>query len=180
MSPFRRNRMHLAPSPRRIDGFAGFTLVEMMAVLAVMAILATLAVPSLQARIVRGQIVEAVRLADIAKAPVAAAWAASSALPADNAAAGLPPPSRVVSNLVSALQVENGAIHLTFGNQANAAIRGKVLSLRPGVVSGAEVVPVAWVCGNAEPPVNMLAQGTNRTDVRGDYLPLNCQAATAK
>lgn len=147
-----------------------------MAVVAVLAILATLALPSLQGRIVRAQIVEAARLADIAKPPVAAAWAASQPLPADNAAAGLPVPALIVSNLVSALAVENGAIHLTFGNQANGAIRGKVLTLRPGVVPGAPVVPVAWVCGHAAPPAQMTALGVDRTDVRADRLPLNCQA----
>ena len=52
----------------------GFTLIELMVVVAVIAILALLAVPSMQSRLVREQIVEAVRLADIAKAPIAASW----------------------------------------------------------------------------------------------------------
>ena len=71
----------------------------------------------------------------------------AAAFPADNAAAALPPPEKIVSNLVSAVALENGAIHITFGNRANGAIRGKVLTLRPAVVEDAPVVPVAWVCG---------------------------------
>ena len=156
--------------PRR-----GFTLIEMMVVVAVMAILATLALPSFQDRIVRAQIVEAAKLADIAKAPVAATWTLTAALPADNAAAGLPAADKVVGNLVSAVTIEAGAIHMTFGNQANGAIRGKTLSFRPAVIPESPVVPVAWVCGFANAPEKMTVNGVNRTDVDKRFLPLNCR-----
>ena len=154
----------------------GFTLIELMAVLAVIAILATIALPSLQTRIVRGQIVQAMPLADIAKAPVAAAWAVSHALPLDNAAAGLPPADKIVANFVTSLAVEGGAIHVTFGNRANAALQGKTLTLRPAVVEDAAVVPVAWVCGHAAAVDKMTAKGVDRTSVDPKYLPLNCVA----
>ena len=153
----------------------GFTLIELMVVVAVVAILATLAVPSMQDRIVRDQIVEAAKLAEIAKVRVAASWATTATLPADNAAAGLPSADKIVANHVSALSVEAGAIHITFGNRANAAIRGKTLTLRPGVVTDAIVVPVAWVCGAAPAPDKMTLQGTDRTNVAPRYLPLNCR-----
>src|ERR1700751_5525151 len=109
----------------------GFTMMEMMAVIAVTAILATLAVPSYLERIVRDQIKASLPLADIAKQPIAAAWASTQSFPADNAAAGVPGAEKIVSNYVSALAVRDGAIHLTFGNRASGAIAGKVLSLRP-------------------------------------------------
>jgi prepilin-type N-terminal cleavage/methylation domain-containing protein len=44
---------------------AGFTLIETMTVVAVIAILATLALPSIRARLVRDQIVEAMKIAEI-------------------------------------------------------------------------------------------------------------------
>ena len=148
-------------------------------VVAVIAILATLAVPSIQDRLVRQQIVEAVKLADIAKGPVAASWAVSHLLPIDNAAAGLPVAAKIVSNHVTALRVEDGAIHVTFGNQAYRAINGKTLTLRPAVVEDAPIVPVAWVCGHAAAVEKMTAKGVDRTDVPVSYLPLNCRAAPA-
>lgn len=157
-------------TPRR-----GFTLIELMVVVAVIAILATMAMPSLQGRIVREQIVEGMRLADVAKPAVAAAWKTTHTLPADNAAAGLPAADRIVGNLVSSVVVEQGAVHVTFGNQANGAIQGKTLTLRPAVVEDAPVVPVAWVCANTAAPTPMTVHGTDRTTVPARFLPLNCR-----
>jgi type IV pilus assembly protein PilA len=153
----------------------GFTLLEMMAVLAIIAILALMAAPSFMDRTVRQQIEAALPLADIAKKPVAGTWGQLSAFPADNAAAGLPVAEKVVSNHVSSLLVEDGAIQITFGNHASKAISGKMLSLRPAVVADAPVVPVAWVCGNAPAPEKMTVQGINRTNVPVSFLPLACR-----
>lgn len=153
----------------------GFSLIELMMVLAVIAILAMIALPNMQGRIVRDQIVEAARLTDIAKAPIALTWSATGTMPIDNAAAGLPSADKIVGNFVSALNVDHGAIHLTFGNSANAAIHGKTLTLRPAVMADAPIVPVAWVCGAASAPQKMTLRGTDRTDVPPRYLPLNCR-----
>ncbi len=153
----------------------GFTLLEMMVVLAIIAILALLAVPSGQDRVVRNQIVEALPLADIAKAPIAANWAAVHVLLPDNASAGLPVPDKVVNNFIRALTIENGAIQITFGNHANALIKDKILSLRPAVIDDAPVVPVTWVCGNASPPDKMTVKGENKTNIPANLLPLQCR-----
>ena len=98
-------------------------------------------------------------------------------MPVDNAAAGLPPAASIVNNVVSSVAVESGAIQVTFGNRANAALRGKVLSFRPGVVEASPMVPITWVCGHASPPVPMNARGLDKTNVPDRYLPLNCRAA---
>ena len=129
--------------------FRGFTLIELMIVVAIIAILAMVAMPSIQGKLVRSQIIEAARWSDVAKNPIAQAWAATKTLPADNTAAGLPAAEKIVSNLVSNVTVDSGAVHITFGNQANAALMGHVLTFRPAVVDDATIVPVTWVCGNA-------------------------------
>jgi type IV pilus assembly protein PilA len=154
----------------------GFTLVEMMAVVTVIAILALMTIPSYLDRIVKAQIEASLPLADIAKKPIGEVWAATQALPADNAAAGLPVADKIVSNYISAVTVNDGAVNLTFGNRANHAIAGKTLTLRPAVVEDAPVVPIAWVCGRAEAPAKMTVKGTDRTDIDNTYLPLECRA----
>jgi len=154
----------------------GFTLLEMMVVLAIIAILALMLIPSYQDKLVRDQIVEALPLAEVATKPVAAAWAGTQAFPADNAAAGLPPADKIVSNLISSVTVQDGVVHLTFGNRANGQIKGKVLTLRPAVVPDAPVVPVAWICGYAPVPDQMTAKGENRTNIPAIYLPFKCRA----
>jgi type IV pilus assembly protein PilA len=153
----------------------GFTLIELMAVVAVIAILASLAVPSIRDRLVRAQIVEAMQIAEIAKPPIGAAWVITHAMPADNAAAGLPAADKIVGNFVASVTIENGAIHVGFGNKANPVLKGKTVTLRPAVVEDAPVVPIAWLCGHAKAVDKMAAKGTDRTDVEPGLLPFNCK-----
>lgn len=147
-----------------------------MIVVAIVAILALIAIPSFSDKFVREQIVESMKLADIAKAPIAVLWAASGTMPVDNGATGLPPAVMIVNNFISSVAVESGAIQVTFGNHANPALQGKTLSLRPAVIQNEKIVPVTWVCGFSEPPVNMVVKGLNKTSVAPGHLPLNCRS----
>src|SRR4026208_1028120 len=112
------------PSPALLDRpmaarHCGFTMVEMLMVLAVIAILALMAIPTFQDQIVRDQINTALPLADIAKGPIAASWTLPQSFPADNAGAGLPVAEKVVNNHISSVRIQDGAIHITFGNRVN-------------------------------------------------------------
>jgi type IV pilus assembly protein PilA len=151
-------------------------MIEIMVAVAIVAILATLAIPSMTGSIVRDQIASAVPLADIAKKPVAVSWSTLQVLPVDNAGAGLPAPDKIVSNYISSVAVANGAIHMTFGNSASAALKGKILTIRPAVVDDAPIVPITWICGNAEWPAAMKIRGENKTDLPAVFLPVICRA----
>ena len=94
---------------------------------------------------------------------------------ADNKEAGLPTSDKIVSNFVSSVEVQNGAIHMTFGNKAHPQIKGKILSFRPAVIEESQIVPVTWVCGNAKPPEKITVKGENKTNVTDEYLPYLCK-----
>ena len=151
-------------------------MMEVLVVLAIVAILALMAAPNFSDQIIRNQIKEALPLADIAKPPVAAMWAALQEFPPDNAASGLPVPEKIVNNYISAVAIQDGVIHITFGNHAQGAIRGKILTLRPAVVEDAPIVPVTWVCGYATAPEKMTLKGENKTNLPPGWLPLKCRA----
>ncbi|HEX7250456.1 MAG TPA: pilin [Burkholderiales bacterium] len=153
----------------------GFTLIELMVVVGIVAMLALMTIPSMIEKTVRDQVAEALPIADVAKVPVALSWAATQAMPANNAAAGLPLAEKIVGNYVSSVAVDDGAINITFGNRVNGSLKGKILTVRPAVVADSPIVPVAWVCGNATVPDKMTVKGVNRTDVPPLYLPLSCR-----
>lgn len=155
--------------------YSGFTLIEMMMVVAVIAILALMALPSYQGKLVRDQIVEGSTLASLAKGPIASQWSATKTLPLDNASIALPAADKIVNNLVRAVTVQEGAIHITYGNRANEKLKDKILTLRPAVVEDAPVVPVTWVCGFAPGPDKTTTMGENKTSIAKEYLPINCR-----
>jgi type IV pilus assembly protein PilA len=158
-------------SQRRLGGF---TLIEMMAVLAVIAILALIAIPSQLDRIAKEQVLEGIKLAELATKRIDTFWLASGKLAESNEAIDLPVADKIVSARVSSITVEKGAVHIVFGNQASGALSGKTLSLRPAIVEDAPAVPISWICNIAATPAKMKAQGDNRTSILSDKLPLRC------
>jgi type IV pilus assembly protein PilA len=153
----------------------GFTLLELMVTIAVVAILMLIALPSYLDKLVREQVTEALPLADVLKPAVEAAWRAGGPLPADNAAAGLPPPDKIVNQRVRSVTLADGAIHIAFGNSAHRLLQGKVLTVRPAGVEDARIVPLTWLCGGAAVPEKMAPLGENRTSVPAGLLPLRCR-----
>ena len=153
----------------------GFSAIEMMVVIAIIAILASIAIPSQMGRIIKEQVITALPLADIAKEPIAASWKAAKTLPANNKEIGLPTSEKVVNNFVSALEVKDGVINITFGNKAHPKIAAKVLSFRPAIIEESQIVPIAWVCGNSKAPDKMTIKGENKTTVPSEYLPQLCR-----
>jgi type IV pilus assembly protein PilA len=153
---------------------SAFTLIEIMVVVAIIAILALTAVPTLYQGVVRQQIKDSMPLADLARDGVASFYRREGKMPANNAAANVPPANKIIGNYVTSVTVADGAVTMTFGNSAYSAVKGKKLTWRPAIVVDAPTVPIAWVCGGKAPPNGMTAQGRNETTLPGNVMPGGC------
>jgi type IV pilus assembly protein PilA len=153
----------------------GFTLIELMIVVAIIGILATLAVPTYQERVIQTQASDGIHLTEFVRQSVSAYYAKNKRMPRDNAAAGLPEADKIIGNYVTGVAVKEGVISITYGNRSNRNMTGKKLSLRPAIVEGYPVVPIAWVCGNASVPDKMKVLGENDTSLPPPHLPVDCR-----
>lgn len=154
---------------------SGFTLIELMIVVAILGILSVIAVPTYQDRVIRAQVGDGLNLAEFVKQSIQIYYTKNHHFPADNTAAGLPESSKIVGNYVTNMQVREGAVVITFGSRVNRFIADKKLTLRPAIVEGHPVVPIAWVCGNASVPAKMQVRGRNDTDIPPSQLPIDCR-----
>jgi Tfp pilus assembly major pilin PilA len=128
---------------------------------AVVAILAAIAIPAYQDYVVRAQVSEGASLAEGAKTAVSEYRLHHKGMPADNAAAGLAPATRITGNFVSEVRVDRGFISVTYSShapqKANAALDGGVLAFTPKVENGV----VHWTCASA--------------NIAPKYLPSPCR-----
>jgi type IV pilus assembly protein PilA len=153
----------------------GFTLIELMVVVSIMGILAAVAIPSYQTYITRAQVTEALVIADELKTSVKDYYKYKGEFPETNSQAGIPDSKFLIGNYVTSIELANGAFHITLGNKVNKNLDGKVLTLRPVVVSGSPASPYSWLCGNSQAVKGMTGVGDNRTDIKEAFLPAACR-----
>ena len=128
----------------------GFTLIELMIVIAIIGILASLAVSAYQTYTVRAQVSEGINMAVGAKAPVVDAFNMDGEPPAGRVEAGMSAlATDTRGKYVASVDVVNGRVDVTFGNDAHAEIFGRTVSFTPYTSAGGTII---WRCGAAPVP----------------------------
>jgi len=153
----------------------GFTLIELMIVVAIIGILAAIAIPAYQDYVIRSQVSEGLAMASAAKVSVAEYYANKGDWPVDNSAAGLGAASTIQGKYVAAINVANGGIQITYGNEANETnLRTKTLGLTPGPSEAGDVI---WKCARSDEPSGWFGSAADEasTTVAGKYLPSSCR-----
>jgi len=129
----------------------GFTLIELMIVVAIIGILAAVALPAYQDYTVRAKMSEVVLAASGPKAAIAETFQSTSAVPATQAAAGLPPVGETATRMVAGVTYVFGSatastvtalVNPTNVGGGVAAAMGVQLTATGNTTTG----QVEWVC----------------------------------
>ena len=154
----------------------GFTLIELMIVVAIIGILAAVAIPAYQDYTIRSQVSEGLSLASGAKTAITESYLNTGVVPADRTAAGMSATATdTQGQYVKSLEVANGEITVTYGNNANADINNKTLVMTPyESVDGS----LSWQCSSltAGPvPTGTALSGPTLGDLPSQYAPSQCR-----
>ena len=146
-----------------------------IALVAAASLCAIAALPAYRDYAVRRQIAEGLKLASPYKTAVAAAWRSNGGRFADIDAKSFRPSLEREGRYVRSVDVVSGAIVITYGNAASAALRGRSLTIVPALSA---TRAIEWQCAYGTAPAGFEAifdTPSRLTDVPEEYLPSECR-----
>jgi type IV pilus assembly protein PilA len=137
----------------------GFTLIELMIVVAIIGILAAVALPAYQDYTVRAKMTEVILSASAPKTAITESFQANSAMPATQAAAGLPPVADTATKYVTSVTYAQTSTTVgTVTALAKTAVGGGVAA-----TEGVTLTATGVVCAPAG-------------GLKDKYLPSSCRS----
>lgn len=173
----------LRSSVANVGVHRGVTTIELACSVAATALVTALGVSVYRTHKVRSQVAVSVEFALPAKRLVVASFEATGTPPLDSSVAGVGPLlyGSPPDTYAESLEIHDGRIDLRFGEHADSAIAGKMLSLTPFTTADGQIV---WLCGNDVPgvglsPLGFLTSGSRAVQVESAierrYLPRSCR-----
>ena len=135
-----------------------------------------LAIPAYQDYTIRAQVQEGLALAAQPRNAVTEVFLGSGEGPDNREEAGLSANATdTQGRYVTSVDIAESEVIVTFGNEANRIIRGRMLYLTPYVADDGGAL--LWRCGNAAAPDgDALGAETAATDLENAYLPQTCRS----
>ena len=144
-----------------------FLLGQDMSAIAVLGILSAVAIPAYQDYTIRAQVTEGLALASTLKIAVAEFYYSEGAVPEDLEEIGYAE-ADLSGSYTEFIDMENGVIIITYGNAADWAISGEILTLTP--YESKDRGSILWRCGWApEPDAQSFAPLGTQTDQPVEY-----------
>jgi type IV pilus assembly protein PilA len=135
-----------------------FSMIELMTVMAIIGVLAAFALPAYQGYSIRAQVAEGLGLTGPLTVAIAAFRNDNGIYPLDNAQAALPPPDGYAGRFVESIGINGNVISILYGNEANAQINGRFVTLSGTGSDGS----VKWTCAGGG-------------SIASSYLPPSCR-----
>ena len=128
----------------------GFTFIELTVVIAIIGVLAAIAIPNFNSYQDRAYHADA-RIQCIGlRQTIEEYYGWHGSFPRDNQQAGLPEPEQMATNYLSSITVENGALHMVWGNKAAQAWHGKTTTIQPWVSQTGSNEVIIWGTGSSK------------------------------